>query len=189
MMKWRIREAKSSWLRDVPLVLTAGPSGWQYFEPMAAQQLRRESLKSVRLRGHTLLCLQGFRGKGYSPEFVENMAAIHRTLAEEPETIVDVMTSPDVVCGACPHHQAAECTLKGEGSEREMREQDEVVLRKLELKAGARVSWRDILSRIRRSIRGEDLPSICGTCRWLPLGYCREGIERLRNDQAEAEDR
>ncbi|MDF0651721.1 MAG: hypothetical protein P0121_09670 [Nitrospira sp.] len=28
---------------------------------------------------------------------------------------------------------------------------------------------------------GDDLPSTCGSCRWLPLGYCREGIDRLRS--------
>ena len=31
----------------------------------------------IRVRAHTLLCLQGFRGEGYSAGFVENMAAIH----------------------------------------------------------------------------------------------------------------
>jgi hypothetical protein len=139
-----------------------------------------EDLRSIRLRGHTLLCLQGFRGEGYSEEFVENMAAVHRLLAEEPETLVEVLTSPDVVCGACPHHRAVGCTLKGQESEEEMADQDGVVLGKLGLKAGARVSWREILERISRSVAGDDLPSICGTCRWLPLGYCREGVDRLR---------
>jgi hypothetical protein len=44
------------------------------------------------------------------------------------------------------------------------------------------VTWREILERIRRAVSGDDLPSICGNCRWLPLGYCREGIERLRTN-------
>ncbi len=126
------------------------------------------------------MCLQGFRGEGYSPEFVENLTAIHRRLAEEPETLVEVLASPDAVCGACPHHRAAGCTLHGQGSEAELRDQDGVVLKKLGLDAGACVSWREVLERIRRFVRGDDLSSICGRCRWLPLGYCREGIERLR---------
>lgn len=152
------------------------------FSSMSDFPLLNERLSAIRIRAHTLLCLQGFRGEGYSPGFVENMAVIHRTLAEHPETVVEVRTTPDVMCGACPHHRAIGCTLKGEGSEQEMNDQDGVVLRKLGLEAEARVTWREILERIRHSVSGDDLPSICGTCRWLPLGYCREGIERLRKE-------
>ncbi len=60
-----------------------------------------------------------------------------------------------------------------------MHDQDRVVLEKLGLEVGDRVRWCDILERIRRSVGRDDLTSICGTCRWLPLGYCREGLHRL----------
>jgi hypothetical protein len=40
--------------------------------------------------------------------------------------------------------------------------------------------WGDILDRIRTSLTGESLTDICGQCRWLSLGYCREGIDQLR---------
>ncbi len=133
----------------------------------------------IRLRGHTLLCLQGFRGKGYSPEFVENMSAIHRILTDHPETLVEVLDSPDVVCGACPHRHPIGCTLNGDRSEEELKDQDHVVLRRLGLQVGRRVRWQDVLDRIRASLRSDDLSAICGNCRWLPLGLCREGIERL----------
>jgi hypothetical protein len=62
-----------------------------------------------------------------------------------------------------------------------MNDQDQVVLQRLGLKVGRRIRWHDILERIRSSVCGDDLPTICGNCRWLPLGYCREGINRLRN--------
>lgn len=147
---------------------------------MADPMVHNEDSRSIRLRGHTLLCLQGFRGKGYSPEFVENMAVIHRTLADRPETMVEVLDSPDAVCGACPHQLSSGCTVNGERSEEEMKNQDRVVLEKLGLEVGNRARWRDILDRISRSVCGEDLPAICGTCRWLPLGYCRESMDSLR---------
>jgi hypothetical protein len=133
-----------------------------------------------------LLCLQGFRGEGYSSEFVENMVSVHRALTEHPETWIEVLTSPDVVCGACPHQQTSGCTLNGVRSEEEMQDQDRVVLGKLGLEAGSQVRWQEILERIRRSVGGDDLPSICGTCRWLPLGYCREGINRLGEEERKA---
>jgi hypothetical protein len=61
-----------------------------------------------------------------------------------------------------------------------MVKQDQVVMQRLGLKPGDRLRWEEILIRIGRAVNGEDLPSICGSCRWLPLGYCREGINRLR---------
>lgn len=147
---------------------------------MADPRQSHDPAPPIRLRGHTLLCLQGFRGEGYSPEFISNMAAIHQALTQDPDRQIEVIASPDAICAACPHRQSSECTLNGQRSEEEMVEQDLVVLRRLGLKAGDRLRWADLLERIRNSIGGDDLPAICGTCRWLPLGYCREGINRLR---------
>lgn len=137
-------------------------------------------LSPIRLRGHTLLCLQGFRGEGYSREFTDNLASIHRALSRDPDHPVELADEPDTVCGACPHRAPAGCTLNGVGSEAGMQAQDRHVLKLLGLNAGSTVRWRDVLERTRLSIKGRDLPGICGNCRWLPLGYCAEGIERLR---------
>jgi len=134
----------------------------------------------IRVRGHTLLCLQGFRGEGYSPEFVSNMAAIHQELTGSPDRQIEVIASPDAVCAACPHRQSSGCTINGERSEEEMIEQDYEVIRRLGLKAGDRLRWEELIERIRGSVNGDELASICGRCRWLPLGYCRAGITRLR---------
>lgn len=137
---------------------------------------------SIPLRGHTLLCLQGFRGLGYSAGFVDNLAALHRRLHDAPDLLVTVSDKPDAVCGACPHHGPAGCALNGEGSEAPMQQQDRVVLSRLGLQAGEALPWRMVLARIASTIEGSDLAGICGSCRWLSLGYCREGIERLRRD-------
>ena len=116
---------------------------------------------------------------GYSTDFVGNMSAIHRTLTEHPESVIEILDSPDVVCEACPHRRLAGCTLNGDESEHEMAAQDHAVLQRLELRVGDRLSWQEILVRIRASIQPGELPIICGKCRWLPFGFCREGIERL----------
>lgn len=140
---------------------------------------------TIRLRGHTLLCLQGFRGLGYSPGFVENLAGIHQQLALHLDTLVEVVEEPDAVCGACPHRAAGGCSLNGADSEEDMRAQDHDVLSRLGLGSGDRATWRDILERIRRAVSPDALPDICGTCRWLSLGYCREGLARLRAQDAD----
>lgn len=147
---------------------------------MVVSQNAMDESHAIRIRGHTLLCLQGFRGEGYSPAFVENLAVIHRELAEDPERVVEVVEAPDAVCGACPHRAPSGCSLHGDESEEDMRAQDRHVLALLGLKAGARARWGEVLDRIRAAVTGNDLPGICGRCRWLPLGYCRDGIEKLR---------
>ena len=48
------------------------------------------------------------------------------------------------------------------------------------LESGVTLPWTDILDRIRSSVRGADLPAICTTCPWLPLGWCAEAIDGLR---------
>lgn len=127
-----------------------------------------------------MLCLQGFRGKGYSPGFIDNLAQIHRDLFVHPERRVEVVDGPDAVCSACPHWALSGCTLNGESSEDDMQAQDRHVLALLGLQVGTRMRWGQILDRIRASVTGDMLPTICGRCRWLPLGYCRDGIEQLR---------
>lgn len=147
---------------------------------MAGDAVSHESRADVRLRAHTLLCLQGFRGEGYSPSFIDNLARIHSDLAKDPNQWVEVVDAPDTVCGACPHLASSGCSLNGNEFEESMKAQDRHVLSLLGLTAGIRVQWSNILDRIRTSLRGDSLASICGQCRWLPLGYCRDGIDRLR---------
>ncbi len=133
----------------------------------------------VIIRGHTLLCLQGFRGEGYSPDFIDNMAAIHTRLQSHPETRIRVTDSPDHFCAACPNLKEG-CTLRGPDFEQHIVSQDRQVLDLLGLKAGQEVTWAEVLQRIGSRARGEMLDGICGDCQWLSLGYCQEGIERLR---------
>jgi hypothetical protein len=133
------------------------------------------------IRGHTLLCLQGFRGKGYSPGFVENLIEINNSLVENENAPVRVVAMPDDVCLACPNLKMNGCNLKGPSFEASMLAQDRQVMSLLEIREGEALSWREILERIGQKMRGEMLSSICGDCPWLPLGYCQEGIERLRS--------
>jgi len=132
----------------------------------------------VRIRAHNLLCIQGFVGKGYSPEFVANMTAVIAALADETE--VTVVAEPDVLCEACPNLAASGCALHGEGTERGIVRQDRDVLARLGLVDGAREPWGAIVARIAARVAPEDLDEICGACPWLPLGVCAAGIRKLK---------
>jgi uncharacterized protein len=52
----------------------------------------------VRLRGHHFICLQFFRGEGYSEAFVENLRRVIERTAETPALLV---AGADDVCAAC----------------------------------------------------------------------------------------
>lgn len=133
----------------------------------------------LKIRGHTLLCLQGFQGLGYDQAFTENMARLHVRLLRAPQTLVMPVSEPDEFCAACPHLKGG-CTLKGPDHEAHMRQQDLEVLRRLDLTPGKAVSWAEILDKIRAAVQGADLDTICRGCPWLPLGVCAIGIERLK---------
>ena len=132
----------------------------------------------MRIRAHNLLCIQGFVGKGYSPEFVANMTAVIESLGEETE--VTVVAEPDAICDACPNLAPAGCTLHGEGSEQGIVRQDRDVMGRLGIAEGSSLPWRAIVERIAAKVEPDDLDAICGSCPWLPLGVCKAGLRKLR---------
>ncbi len=133
----------------------------------------------IPLRAHNLLCLLGYRGKGYSEGFVRRMTVVAEALRLDPDREVLLLVRPDVLCDACPHHRGG-CTLSGPDHEAHMRAQDREVLRRLGLEEGRRLPWREVLGHVTERVRGADLPTICTTCPWLPLGWCASGVDALR---------
>lgn len=51
----------------------------------------------IKLRPHHLLCTQGYSGKGYSREFVENMTEIVKSIKNE-KVQVQLIFSEDDIC-------------------------------------------------------------------------------------------
>lgn len=137
-------------------------------------------MEPVRLRGHNLLCIQGFVGKGYSPEFVDNMTRVVDALHADPQTEVRVVAEPDALCDACPNLSQHGCELHGPGTERGIVFQDRDVLHRLGIGDGETLTWAAILERIRGAVGPDDLDDICGACPWLPLGHCKAGLRTLR---------
>jgi hypothetical protein len=137
----------------------------------------------IPLRAHMVLCLIGFRGSGYSPSFVGAMRNLQERLLDNPGLAVRLQNEPDDLCAACPHVGDEGCQLQGPLHEAHMRAHDGAVLHRLGLVAGTVLSWSDVLGRVRERIRGSDLPQICTTCPWLPIGVCRESVDGLRDPQ------
>jgi uncharacterized protein len=147
---------------------------------MDFQARPRFNITPIPIRGHTLLCLQGFRGEGYDPMFTAHMGAIHQRLMNQPKLLVKVITRPDTFCHSCPNLSGdLGCRLHGVGTELKMVEQDQEVMRKLGIQNETVLTWESILQKIKEKMKPSMLDEICGKCPWLPLGYCKEGLRDL----------
>ena len=89
----------------------------------------------MKLRGHHLICLNFFKGEGYSEEFVE---IIKRILKEKE---IEVVTGADDVCSKCPYLRGGFCDYK-ENAEKEIRELDKLACELLS--PGSITSWNEI---------------------------------------------
>jgi len=129
----------------------------------------------LRLRGHHLLCLHGFRGLGYSPEFVSCMWLVRDKALSSPNVEVEVTISPDDICSACPHLTSDGCARNGQESETRTGGKDSAVLQRLSLSPGDKLPSGELFALVAEKFAG-GIEDVCSSCRWFPLGWCAEGI-------------
>jgi Uncharacterized conserved protein len=135
-------------------------------------------MQCIRLRGHHLFCLLGYRGKGYSEGFCTNMTAIYETLRLQPQTIIEIMEGPDVICAAFPADQPNHCHNAS------VYRKDQEILGELGLAVGNRLSWEDLCRLVADAIQPSDIHRLCHDCPWEPYGLCQEGVAHIRQAKA-----
>lgn len=137
-------------------------------------------MKPLRLRGHHLLCVHGFRGMGYSPSFVEKMKEIVKEIRnEEKDFPIQVVVALDEACSACPHHGESTCQASPRSNDHVVA-MDRRVIKHLGLEEN-KIYWKsELLQRTAASVRPDDLDHLCANCSWLPYGVCKEGIANVR---------
>ncbi len=132
----------------------------------------------LEIRAHHLLCLLGFRGLGYSQEFVEKMGEVAKELHLSSTFPITVLAQCDVICVSCPHNKDNKCQKKAD-SESKAEARDLEVLRRLGFAVGAQMPVEKVWVRIKARLIPEDIVEICQGCEWLELGHCAEGLGRL----------
>lgn len=132
------------------------------------------------LRAHHILCIQGFRGKGYSKEFVANFASLVERLTTYNDTKIKLIAGPDDICRYCPYLGEDGCYRSARDAERLSQHMDEQVLHRLSLEPSTGLSWTEVLQRLKDNIEPEDLWNICAGCPWLSYNYCVEGLRNLK---------
>ena len=126
-----------------------------------------------KLRGHHLFCLLGYRGMGYSKEYVENMTRLHQTLRENPNTSILLVKGPDHLCEKYPNTGTYHC------QDDNIYERDAAILEKMGLEIGQILQWCEIESRIQKYVVPTDIQHVCETCSWRSYGVCEEGIQDI----------
>jgi len=134
----------------------------------------------MKLRAHHLLCLFGFRGLGYSKDFVKNFAKVLKQIKDKPQLLLEIIDRPDCICARCPHQKNNGCQKNGLNSERQVRDRDNLIIKRLGIRKGYRAYAGDIFNFISRNIFPQDLTEICIGCEWLKYGYCVEGLRQKR---------
>ena len=121
-------------------------------------------METLNLRPHHLLCTRAFKGKGYSPAFVENMQRVINRLKAGCD--ITLITGVDAICDLCPERIGNHCR-----SEAKVTGFDEAVLSQLGLErknyAYAEVD-RILESRLTEPV----YECICRGCEWKQTGIC-----------------
>ncbi len=133
------------------------------------------------LRGHHLLCVHGFRGMGYSPDFIKKMGTIVEDVRDQTKDFkVKVVAAFDDACMACPHRGKTECEAN-EGSNEHVLSMDHKVINHLGLEAGRSYKKSALLELTATKVKPENLDFLCKNCSWLSYGVCKEGIMDLQS--------
>jgi hypothetical protein len=132
---------------------------------------------SAQLRGHHLICLQFYRGQGYSDEFVANLDRVQSSAAETPATIV---SGPDDVCAACPGLGADGTCQHPDTGEAEALRIDSLALQLVDAAIGETLSLSQARVRLSGDVDAQDRwrAESCASCVWESA--CSEGWDELR---------
>ena len=133
----------------------------------------------IRIRGHHLLCILGFKGLGYSEAFVTNMTRIVSLLAGDPGIMLELVSGCDAICRPCPHRSDDSC-VKSPDAEAALAQMDKAVLDRICLTAGMQATVRKAYRAVAASVKPQELgTTFCADCQWLGLGYCSAGLAEL----------
>ncbi|MCK4267780.1 MAG: DUF1284 domain-containing protein [Actinomycetia bacterium] len=129
----------------------------------------------IKLRPHHLLCIFGWKGRGYDEAFEENFNKVVALL--DRKTVIQIVAGVDDICEHCPHLRPPDCLRLEPGSSHAI---DDRVLAKTGININDRLNYGAIVKTMTERIKPEDIEKICNGCSWEPLGWCKEGLEKAR---------
>ena len=142
----------------------------------------KEKTKIIYLRGHHLLCLQGYQGYGYDEKFKSNMEKIIKYLKEDNQSEKIIITeSSDDICEFCPNLKEDICcgeldisdkTKENQGKISEINtsicKKDSIILKRSNLIKNKKYSYNELISIINKTFTTiSEANEVCGECNWI----------------------
>ena len=124
----------------------------------------------MKLRGHHLICLNFFKGEGYSKDFINNIKKILKS------DKIEVVHQADEVCAKCPYLSDGICKYK-ENSDEEIKKLDELAFKLLKIYPNSIIDWHTIKKKLPKMMK-EWKKYACKNCDWLKI--CENNEEWLR---------
>jgi len=121
------------------------------------------------------MCTLGFRGKGYSLDFIKNYAKIVQDLNENEDILIEVVEYMDDICVVCPN-KLSEKTCKAQDKILKLDQEHSKVLN---LIVGEVISWRNAKELIKKCMSIEKFHNACNVCSWKRYGVCQQALESL----------
>lgn len=120
---------------------------------------------TVRLRGHHLLCVLGYSGRGYGARFVANLDRIAARLSKGEEVLV--VSGPDDVCAPVADAAGSHCR-NASISKRDARAARDVssILGRPVAPGESLVLDADAVARLRAAFAAGAIRSACVACDW-----------------------
>ena len=123
----------------------------------------------MKLRPHHLLCTQGYSGKGYNSDFVQNMTAITTYLRNDANAIVEIVFSTDDICKKCPRMLDANLCESND----KVKRFDKKVVEYFGIEEKCYI-YQDIVREINAKMTSSIMEDICSDCEWYPISNCRK---------------
>jgi hypothetical protein len=131
--------------------------------PINPIEIDTKKERKASLRGHHLICLNFFRGEGYSEEFIENLYAVIK------KEKIEIVTGADEVCRKCPYLKEGKCR-NSDYTDEKIHIQDQEALRLLGFESGMIVDWKMIASKLPTIIE-EWKDEFCLACRYRKVCF------------------
>lgn len=117
------------------------------------------------LRPHHILCIQKFKGHGYSTAFTVHMTSVVSELIDKPETCITITKECDTLCEVCPNNICGICA-----SFEKVALMDSKVLRICDLTYKENASWMELAYKAKKRIfETNEFNNICAHCQWFEL--------------------
>jgi len=133
----------------------------------------------LKIRPHHLFCLLGFKGIGYSTDFVSNMAGISEKIKKNSEIEIKLVSGCDDICRSCPYFSNFGCA-KNPDSEVRLNNKEMQIISLLQIETDRTEKAGILYEKIRERFSLGMFDWLCNDCEWYSMGYCRNEIESLK---------